>query len=101
MTIAFTSASLAAKALSRQLNGQSVDWDKDYSEPLKAGVDAFRVFVQAWYEGGFQKIIFHPNQQPEIRRMICSILAGYAWDKKNPYVAEPRRVKVLEEVCSQ
>ena len=32
--------------------------------------------------------------------MICAILAGYAWDTKNPYVAEPRRLKVLEELCS-
>lgn len=74
---------------------------KDYSEPLRRGVDAFRVFVEAWYKGSFQKIIFHPTQQPEIRRMICSILAGFAWDQKNPYVAEPqRRLRVLEEVCA-
>lgn len=34
--------------------------------------------------------------------MICSILAGYAWDTKNPYVAEPkRRLSVLEQVCAQ
>lgn len=101
VTIAFTSASLAAKCLSRQLKGEKVDWKTEYSEPLREGVDAFRVFVEAWYAGTFQKIIFHPKQQPEIRRMICSILAGYAWDRKNPYVAEPvRRLKVLEEVVS-
>ena len=23
--------------------------------------------------------------------MICSILAGYAWDETNPFVAEPER----------
>ena len=32
--------------------------------------------------------------------MICSILAGYAWDRGNPYVAEARRLRVLEELCS-
>jgi hypothetical protein len=33
--------------------------------------------------------------------MICSILAGYAWDKTNPYVAEnKRRLAVLEQLCS-
>jgi hypothetical protein len=34
--------------------------------------------------------------------MICSILAGYAWDSKNPYVADSggRRLRVLEELCS-
>jgi hypothetical protein len=67
---------------------------------LRDGVQTFRRFVESWYEGGFQKIIFHPNQQPEIREMICSILAGYAWDKKNPYVAETqRRLRVLEQLC--
>ena len=102
VTIAFASASLAAKILDRQLKGQKVDWAKEYAAPLKEGVDAFRVFVEAWYAGTFQKIIYHPAQTPEIRRAICSILAGYAWDKKNPYVAEPkRRLKVLEELCSQ
>lgn len=101
VTIAFTSASLAVKCLKRQLAGEQVDWQADYSAPLREGVDAFRAFVEAWYAGSFQKIIFHPAQQPEIRRMICSILAGYAWDRTNPYVAEPkRRLKVLEEVCA-
>ena len=33
--------------------------------------------------------------------MISSILAGYAWDENNPYVAEPkRRLRVLAELCS-
>jgi hypothetical protein len=33
--------------------------------------------------------------------MISSILAGYAWDQGNPYVAQAkRRLSVLEELCS-
>ncbi|MNT90773.1 hypothetical protein D3C72_2317600 [compost metagenome] len=45
-------------------------------------------------------MIFSTQHSPEIRRMIASILAGYAWDKKNPYVAEPqRRLQVLGELC--
>jgi hypothetical protein len=32
--------------------------------------------------------------------MISSILAGYAWDGRNPYVAEPeRRLNVLSQLC--
>ncbi len=100
VTIAMTSSSLAAKCVGKQLAGQAVDWDKEYAAPLKKGVDSFRAFVEAWYAGGFQKIIFHPQPAPDIRRMICSILAGYAWDTTNPYVAEPkRRLTVLEQVC--
>ncbi|HSC80478.1 MAG TPA: tryptophan 7-halogenase [Chitinolyticbacter sp.] len=100
VTIAFKSASLAAAALAREFAGDAVDWQADYAQPLKAGVDAFRAFVESWYAGGFQDVIFHEQQSPEIRRMISSVLAGYAWDVKNPYVAEPRRLQALEQLCA-
>lgn len=100
VTIAFKSASLAAQCIARMWQGESVDWQKDYAVPLQAGVNTFRAFVQGWYDGGFQDVIFHEHSSPEIRRMISSILAGYAWDVKNPYVAEPqRRLQVLSELC--
>jgi len=101
VTIAFKSASLATQCLAREFAGEAVDWQADYAVPLKAGVDTFRTFVDAWYAGGFQKIIFHERHTPDIRRMISSILAGYAWDQANPYVAQARRrLGVLEELCS-
>ena len=101
VTIAFKSASLATQCLAREFAGETVDWQADYAVPLKAGVDTFRAFVDAWYAGGFQKIIFHERHTPDIRRMIASILAGYAWDLSNPYVAQAkRRLGVLEELCS-
>ena len=100
VTIAFKSASLATQCIAREFAGESVDWQADYAAPLKAGVDTFRAFVDAWYAGGFQKIIFHERHTPDIRRMIASILAGYAWDTDNPYVAQAkRRLGVLEELC--
>jgi len=101
VTIAVKSASLATQCLAREFAGETVDWQADYAVPLKSGVDTFRAFVDAWYAGGFQKIIFHERHTPDIRRMISSILAGYAWDQKNPYVAQAkRRLGVLEELCS-
>ncbi len=101
VTIAFRSAALAAECLRKKYAGEAVDWETEYDEKLRYGVKAFRRFVEAWYAGGFQKIIFHSNQQPEVRRMICSILAGYAWDANNPYVADPsgRRMRTLEQLC--
>lgn len=100
VTIAFKSASLAAACIARMWQGETVDWQKDYAVPLQAGVNTFRAFVQGWYDGGFQDVIFHEQHTPEIRRMISSILAGYAWDTNNPYVAEPqRRLRVLRELC--
>ena len=102
VTIAVKSASLAAQCIARAWKGEAVDWQADYALPLQAGVNTFRAFVSGWYEGGFQDVIFHERHSPEIRRMISSILAGYAWDKANPYVAEPqRRLNVLRELCQQ
>lgn len=101
VTIAMRSASMAAGLLHRQLSGETVDWEQDFAKPLKRGVDTFRVYVEGWYDGSFQDVIYFERAQPEIRRMISSILAGYAWDEKNPYVAEPkRRLRVLAELCA-
>lgn len=100
VTIAVKSASLAAQAIARTVRGEVVDWQADYADPLRAGVDAFRSFVEGWYAGGFQDVIFHVHQSPEVRKMITSILAGYAWDTRNPYVAQPSRLKTLEQLCA-
>lgn len=101
VTIAMRSASMAAAVLHRQLAGETVDWDAQFAVPLKRGVDTFRTYVEGWYDGSFQDVIYYEHAQPEIRRMISSILAGYAWDEKNPYVAEPkRRLRVLAELCA-
>jgi flavin-dependent dehydrogenase len=101
VTIAFKSASLACAALQRQFAGEAVDWQADYGVPLRCGVDTFRAFVESWYAGGFQQIIFHPNQQHDVKRMIAAILAGYAWDQSNPFVKETaRRLAALEALCT-
>ncbi|MDO3383468.1 NAD(P)/FAD-dependent oxidoreductase [Gilvimarinus algae] len=101
VTIAMRSASMAVKVLERQLNGESVDWTSEYEQPLRLGVETFRVFVDAWYQGLFQDIIFYPEQSKSVREMISSILAGYAWDRNNPFVAEPkRRMRALAEFCT-
>jgi len=100
VTIAMKSASLAADLLDRQFNNEPVDWQNDYAAPLQRGVNTFRVFVDAWYDGRFQDVIFHSRQQPEVKAMISSILAGYAWDKNNPYVKNARsRLDTLVELC--
>ncbi len=101
VTIAVKSASLAAQAIGRAFQGETVDWQKDYSIPLRAGVDAFRSFVESWYSGGFQDVIFYTDASSEVRKMITSILAGYAWDTHNPYVAQPHRLKTLEQLCAR
>lgn len=102
VTIAMRSASMAVDVLDRQLAGETVDWTHEFERPLRRGVDCFREYVEAWYDGRFQRILFHEGQTPEIRAMICSVLAGYAWDEKNPFVAQPRRrLDKLAEWCAQ
>ncbi|THF62498.1 NAD(P)/FAD-dependent oxidoreductase [Pseudothauera rhizosphaerae] len=101
VTIALRSSKLAADALHRQLRGEAVDWQADFADPLMVGVETFRAYVNGWYDGSFQDVVFYEQAQPEIRRMISSVLAGYAWDRDNPYVAEPgRRLQALASICA-
>lgn len=100
VTIAFKSADLAVSLLLRQLQGETVDWQREYAEPLLKGVDTFRAYVDAWYDGRLQDIIFFSRARPDLKEKICAILAGYAWDETNPYVAKPaRRLDVLAQIC--
>lgn len=99
VTIAMKSASLAAGVLDRQLRGEQVDWEREFAVPLMYGVETFRTFVNGWYDGSLQDVIFFEHKQPAIRRMICSILAGYAWDTQNPYTGpqSARRLRALAQ----
>lgn len=100
VTIAMKSASSAVALLKKQLRGEAVDWENDYAIPLKRGVDTFRDYVEAWYDGKFQDIIFHHDKSTNIKHMISSVLAGYAWDETNPWVSDSkRRLRVLSEAC--
>jgi hypothetical protein len=101
MSFAFASARLAVSALERQLRGESVDWQSDYATPLAAGIDVFRDYVSWWYEGTLQRLFFS-DAPPTVRRQICSVLAGYVWDRTNPFVVErkrkiPQLLRMLDE----
>jgi len=99
VTIALKSASLAAYVVDRQLAGLQPDWDSEFVEPLKQGVNTFREFVEGWYDGCLQDVIFSENKGNDVKRMISSILAGYVWDVENPYVKNPSRLGTLAEIC--
>jgi len=100
VTIAMKSAQFAVECVEKQLNGEKVDWDRDYADPLMVGVNTFRTYVEGWYSGTLQDVIFYQDPNPKIKQMVCSILAGYAWDQSNPYVKESkRRLTTLSEIC--
>lgn len=92
--VSFATASglLAAKLVLRELNGDNVEWEKEYVSYIKRGVDVFSSYVKEWYSGNLQKIIFHPNPSSIIKAQICAVLAGYVWDETNPFVKKHDRI---------
>lgn len=88
VTLATVSSQVAAHLVIKKLNGEDVDWEKDYTELMMQGVNTFRSYVMAWYEGTLDKIFFADDQDPKIKSMICSVLAGYVWDLNNPFVKD-------------
>jgi flavin-dependent dehydrogenase len=85
---ATVSSHLASKQVVRKLKGES-------------GVDVFRTYVMAWYDGTLEKVFFSKNPDPVIKSQICSVLAGYVWDQTNPYVSDhatslKRLVKLID-----
>lgn len=102
VTIALKSASVCVPLLDRFLQGEVVDWHNDYEQSLRRGIRVFRAYVEAWYEGSFQDILFSPHQPANIKVMICSLLAGYAWDEKNPLNTKAQqRLASIAELCRE
>jgi flavin-dependent dehydrogenase len=95
VTLALASANRAAKVLTRQLHGENVNWQTDYADHVMQGINTFRAYVSAWYDGTLHDIFFAAQSNSDIMRQICSVLAGYVWDKSNPYVAQPERALPL------
>jgi flavin-dependent dehydrogenase len=86
VTLATVSSQIAGKLVVEKLKGREVDWENDYMKVMMQGVDTFRSYVLAWYEGTLDTIFFADNQDQLINSQICSVLAGYVWDQENPYV---------------
>ena len=92
MAFATESGMLAAKLAIRQLNGETVDWEKEYSEYILYGVNVFTTYIKEWYTGNLQELFFHQPENPDVKRKICAVLAGYVWDKENPFVKKHEHV---------
>ncbi|RMG30773.1 MAG: NAD(P)/FAD-dependent oxidoreductase [Bacteroidetes bacterium] len=90
VTFATESGLLAARLACRQIKGEQIDWESSYSRYIRQGVDTFRSYVKAWYDGSLQEVFFSKltatNPNETIKRQICSVLAGYVWDQRNPFV---------------
>ena len=101
VTFAISSGYKSAELVVKQLNGETVDWQTDYEDVMKKGIDVFRSYVNAWYDGTLAKIFFTKNPKEEFMLQICSVLAGYVWDETNPFVKKHKTllntlVKIIE-----
>ncbi len=76
----------AAKLAVKEINGEKVDWQTDYEDYMKEGIDVFTTYVQEWYTGNLQELFFHQPENPDVKEKICAVLAGYVWNKENPFV---------------
>lgn len=104
VTLALTSGDLAADLIAKELNGKEVDWQKEYQEYMMLGVDVFRDFVLAWYDGRLHKVFFSPLKKEMFTRSISSILSGYVWNQKNVFVGQSENkidllIKMIDEAA--
>ncbi len=88
VTLATVSSQTAAHLVIRKLKGEEIDWEKEYMQPVMQGVNTFRDYVEAWYDGTLDTIFFADNPVQEIKNKICSVLAGYVWDLSNDFVKD-------------
>lgn len=99
VTLALESGNKAAQMIDRTLKGEDVDWEKEYVEYMMKGINVFREFVGAWYDGRLQEIFFADGKPDKIRRSISSVLGGYVWEDKNMFVRSPK--SGIDAVISQ
>lgn len=92
VTLATASGLIAAKLVERKLKGEIFDWNQEYDQIILKGVEVFRSYINAWYNGTLQTIFFAKEIDPEIKNQICSVLAGYVWDETNPFVKKHKTI---------
>lgn len=100
VTLAVSSGYKAADLVARHLKGESVNFN-DYSVELQKGIEVFRSYVNGWYDGSLQNIFFSNRTNDDFKQQICSVLAGYIWDEKNPFVRKHQTIlKTLNHVVN-
>ena len=80
----------------KQLQGEKVNWQVEYEDYMMSGINVFREFVYAWYDGRLRKIFYSKNKPDKIKKSISSILSGYVWDKNNYFATNTKdRINTL------
>lgn len=86
VAFATESGMLAAKLYLKEQRGQTVDWEQEFTGYMRRGIGVFTTYVKEWYTGNLQTLFFHRPENPDVKRKICAVLAGYVWDETNPFV---------------
>jgi flavin-dependent dehydrogenase len=86
VTLALESGAKAAELVARELKGEEIDYKTEYEDYMMLGVNVFRDYVNGWYDGTLQTILFSDKKNEEITRKIIAILSGYVWDENNSFV---------------
>ncbi len=86
VAFATESGMLAAKLYIKESQGIKVDWETEFTGYMRHGIGVFTTYVKEWYTGNLQTLFFHQPENPEVKRKICAVLAGYVWDETNPFV---------------
>lgn len=86
VAFATESGMLAAKLYLKESQGITVDWETEFTGYMKRGIAVFTTYVKEWYTGNLQTLFFHQPENPDVKRKICAVLAGYVWDEENPFV---------------
>ena len=86
VTLALESGAKAAELVARELNGENIDYKVEYEDYMMLGINVFRDYVNTWYDGRLQTILFSDRKNDEVTKKIISILSGYVWDENNSFV---------------
>jgi flavin-dependent dehydrogenase len=90
VTLALESGAKAAELTIKEFKGEQIDWQREYQDYMMIGVNVFREYVEAWYDGRLQSILFSEKlTSDKVERKIISVLSGYVWDEKNMFVHSP------------
>jgi flavin-dependent dehydrogenase len=92
VAFATESGMLAAKLFIKEQQDTTVDWEEEFTGYMRRGIGVFTTYVKEWYTGNLQTLFFHQPENPDVKRKICAVLAGYVWDETNPFVKKHENV---------
>ena len=90
VTLALESGAKAAELTSRELKGQEINYKVEYEDYMMMGINVFREYVNAWYDGRLRTIFFADKIDMGVKQRIISVLSGYVWDTTNKMVTSSK-----------